>query len=199
MVPEEVELRILSVEKVLTAEEDAALTALAMPERMFVLSSAMGRNGEGTKAFEGFDGNLSEAAIALRAQIFQRVSAMDEARRAEWNALLETCFEWATIEIGDEALACPIFEVETDAKHIRRYALSFDGENYAFVRVEYSSEEIQALQEALNGQGYDCGPADGIYGPRLRDALRGFQRDHALYEAGVITFETLQALKPANP
>jgi TPR repeat protein len=56
-----------------------------------------------------------------------------------------------------------------------------------------SSNEIRAVQQALNAAGYDAGPADGDTGPRTRSALEAFQRSKGL-PVGEPDQATLQAL-----
>lgn len=47
------------------------------------------------------------------------------------------------------------------------------------------SEDIKALQEALNLAGYDAGNADGIYGPKTQAAVKKLQHDLGLEETGI--------------
>jgi tellurite resistance protein len=53
---------------------------------------------------------------------------------------------------------------------------------------------IREAQEQLNALGYDAGPADGLIGPRTRQALRDFQSSVGLPPSGVLDADTLQAL-----
>ncbi len=55
-------------------------------------------------------------------------------------------------------------------------------------------ESVRQLQIALQNQGYDPGPADGIYGERTAAAVRQFQRDSGLSADGVAGPRTLAAL-----
>jgi membrane-bound lytic murein transglycosylase B len=43
-----------------------------------------------------------------------------------------------------------------------------------------STEQVKALQEALNELGFDAGPADGQFGPRTKTAIRLYQTTHGL-------------------
>lgn len=43
-----------------------------------------------------------------------------------------------------------------------------------------STEQVKALQQALNELGFDAGPADGQFGPRTRTAIRLYQTTHRL-------------------
>jgi len=54
---------------------------------------------------------------------------------------------------------------------------------------------VASVQAELAAAGYDPGPADGRYGPRTADAIRAFQRDHALAEDGQVSPALLDALR----
>ncbi|MCI0485187.1 MAG: peptidoglycan-binding protein [Blastocatellia bacterium] len=53
---------------------------------------------------------------------------------------------------------------------------------------------IMDVQHALNEQGYEAGPVDGLVGPQTRSALARFQRDNGLPETGRIDRETARKL-----
>tara|TARA_R100001440_G_scaffold24211_4_gene39337 strand:+ start:8768 stop:10045 length:1278 start_codon:yes stop_codon:yes gene_type:complete len=58
-----------------------------------------------------------------------------------------------------------------------------------------SRQDIEALQNALNDQGYDAGTPDGILGPATRSAIRDYQRSRKLIADGYpdeILFESLK-------
>ncbi|MCX7932278.1 MAG: peptidoglycan-binding protein [Rhodovarius sp.] len=54
--------------------------------------------------------------------------------------------------------------------------------------------DVRALQQALRRAGYAPGEADGIFGPRTRDALIAFQRSRGLAPDGVVGPRTWAAL-----
>ena len=56
-----------------------------------------------------------------------------------------------------------------------------------------SSDDVKALQRALNAAGYDAGPADGVRGRRTEAALEAYQRHKGL-QIGEPKLETLKAL-----
>ncbi|MEQ8346316.1 MAG: peptidoglycan-binding domain-containing protein [Sneathiellaceae bacterium] len=58
------------------------------------------------------------------------------------------------------------------------------------------SAAVRAVQERLNGLGYEAGPADGLYGPATRRAILAFQADNGLPEDGRITPALRTALAP---
>jgi len=53
---------------------------------------------------------------------------------------------------------------------------------------------VENVQEQLQGEGYDPGPADGVMGGQTRSAIVAFQRDHGLAVTGTITHGLLRAL-----
>lgn len=53
---------------------------------------------------------------------------------------------------------------------------------------------IASTQSMLNDMGYLAGPADGVLGPRTRDAIRKFQRDSGIPATGMVTRDLLQKL-----
>jgi hypothetical protein len=57
--------------------------------------------------------------------------------------------------------------------------------------------EVAGAQERLNLLNYFTGPVDGDLGPRTRNALKSFQREHALDETGECDEATLRSLKEA--
>lgn len=54
---------------------------------------------------------------------------------------------------------------------------------------------VRGVQGRLNGQGYDCGPVDGIIGPRTAAALKSFQEDCHLPVTGELDKATRDKLK----
>jgi peptidoglycan hydrolase-like protein with peptidoglycan-binding domain len=55
-------------------------------------------------------------------------------------------------------------------------------------------EQVKAAQEALKDKGMDPGPADGVMGPKTRQALREFQKKEGLKESGRLDAETMDKL-----
>lgn len=58
-----------------------------------------------------------------------------------------------------------------------------------------SRSQVEALQAALNAQGFDSGAADGSFGPRTRQALRRWQQSVGLPADGWPTLELLEQLR----
>jgi localization factor PodJL len=55
--------------------------------------------------------------------------------------------------------------------------------------------DIAQAQSLLNKLGYDAGPADGMMGPRTKDAIAAFQRANGLAPSGKVTPELLIELE----
>jgi hypothetical protein len=58
--------------------------------------------------------------------------------------------------------------------------------------------QLQQAQQVLSRLGYDPGAADGVYGPRTRQALEAFQQAQQLPVTGVLDTPTLHALDSAT-
>jgi TPR repeat protein len=59
-------------------------------------------------------------------------------------------------------------------------------------------DAAEAAQELLAELGYDPGPADGVLGPRSRDALAAFQQDRGLPMTGENSVAVMTALAVAS-
>ena len=57
---------------------------------------------------------------------------------------------------------------------------------------------VRATQTMLNQLGFDAGPADGLMGPRTRDAIKAFQTANGLIPTGIATPDLLTSLKSAT-
>ena len=52
-------------------------------------------------------------------------------------------------------------------------------------------EAVTYIQNFLNANGYDSGPADGILGDKTANAIRNYQADHGLEATGQISDQFL--------
>lgn len=57
-----------------------------------------------------------------------------------------------------------------------------------------SGSDVQNLQDLLNGLGYKCGTADGIFGSKTQAAVKAFQQDNGLVPDGVVGMDTWSKL-----
>ncbi|MGA8309248.1 MAG: peptidoglycan-binding domain-containing protein [Terriglobales bacterium] len=56
-------------------------------------------------------------------------------------------------------------------------------------------DSLTGVQARLNNLGYDCGPVDGVSGPRTQAAVKAFQKDHGLEVDGIAGPTTQAALE----
>jgi Putative peptidoglycan binding domain len=56
------------------------------------------------------------------------------------------------------------------------------------------TEQVKAMQKALQDKGMDPGPIDGIMGPKTMAALKAFQKDQKLSESGRLDDQTREKL-----
>ncbi len=58
-----------------------------------------------------------------------------------------------------------------------------------------SGDEVRKIQQTLQGQGYNVGPIDGLFGPQTQTAVQAFQRAHGLIPDGIVGPLTWNALQ----
>ncbi len=58
-----------------------------------------------------------------------------------------------------------------------------------------SRSQVRMLQRALNRNGLNAGPVDGIMGSQTRQALQKFQSGHGLNASGQLDRQTITALR----
>ncbi|WP_296697688.1 proton-conducting transporter membrane subunit [Thiocapsa sp. UBA6158] len=73
--------------------------------------------------------------------------------------------------------------------------VSVDGTPQRLDAPPLSNALVLLIQANLDALGFDPGPADGLIGPRTRDAIRGFQTDRGITPTGAITFDLLDRLR----
>lgn len=59
--------------------------------------------------------------------------------------------------------------------------------------------EVRQLQSILQGQGYNVGPVDGLFGPQTQAAVQAFQKLKGLVPDGIVGSLTWQALQGKAP
>lgn len=69
---------------------------------------------------------------------------------------------------------------------------------YTLLKVGSRGSEVTRLQKALNDHGYPAGTADGIYGPKTRNAVINFQKAYNLSVDGIAGPETQGRLYSLN-
>ena len=58
----------------------------------------------------------------------------------------------------------------------------------------HGNDEVKSIQNVLNNLGYDAGPADGIMGPKTRQAIKMYQQDHNLPVTGQLNSNSKKIL-----
>ena len=58
----------------------------------------------------------------------------------------------------------------------------------------WSKDKVKEVQEALKGNGFDPGTADGVIGPKTNQAIRDFQKSKNVQATGRIDERTASAL-----
>jgi peptidoglycan hydrolase-like protein with peptidoglycan-binding domain len=59
--------------------------------------------------------------------------------------------------------------------------------------------DVEFVQRALTGAGYNVGPLDGIYGPMTMQAVIDFQIDNNLIPDGIVGPQTWAAIDEIYP
>lgn len=83
------------------------------------------------------------------------------------------------------------FEAPTIAKHARTFA---HHPIPPMLSMGASGPAVTALQRQLNLLGFDCGAADGVFGPKTAAAVKAFQSSHGLVPDGIVGPKTRGAL-----
>ncbi len=102
--------------------------------------------------------------------------------------------------VGGQALAVENGAVQSPAFQDRAGPASPDdtmgraAEQQQVSLEQLDSEKVRKLQQALQDQGADPGPIDGIVGPETREALRDFQQEEGIAATGQLDRQTVEAL-----
>lgn len=62
------------------------------------------------------------------------------------------------------------------------------------LKVGSRGETVRKLQEMLNSLGFNCGAADGIFGPKTQAAVKAFQKKYGLVADGIVGPQTWRKL-----
>ena len=83
----------------------------------------------------------------------------------------------------------------SDREVVLDRCVSVDGSPQRLDTPPLSNALVLLIQTHLNALGFDAGPADGLIGPRTRDAIRRFQTDRGVAPTGAVTFDLLDRLR----
>ena len=123
-------VQIVNVERVVTAEEKRALDALPVKEQIYTFLSVIGFEAQVDETLSSGGETLSEPALALKAQIQERVAAMTEQERVAFEETLLSSFPQEVIELDGVEYTFFVLELEVrvgDAVRIERYGLPLGG------------------------------------------------------------------------
>lgn len=67
----------------------------------------------------------------------------------------------------------------------------------SYLAVSMRGREVESLQTMLGDAGFDCGPADGIFGPKTESAVKALQAYAGLPLTGIVDEITRKALENA--
>lgn len=126
--------------------------------------------------------NLTEKLDQITAETADQI---EEAKDAAADSLLSESD--STPQESPQSILDP--EESVDTLEARPTATATD----ALETVKASPNLVRKVQQALTDAGFDAGAANGLFGPRTRDALSAYQQQNGLAEAG-LTKETLRAL-----
>ena len=139
-------VRIAGIEKIVTEEEKIVLNALPIREQLLVTLSAIGFDEAVSSAVEGTSLTLSEEAQAVRSQIQERISAMTETEKAEFETLMMENFPTETIEIDGVEYTFFVLDLEIiDGDEIRyeRYGFRFENGEWLLTRLFIEADEAE--------------------------------------------------------
>lgn len=155
------------------------------PDGKFVTGRAFNRTpasieGHNTGAFavemignfdvghDKFDGPQKEAMIGLARWFYKRGKYI----RFHRENAPKTC--------PGSSIDKNVFMAEVRGQIIER------GDDRVLLKVGAKGNEVKALQEKLNSLGFNCGAADGIFGPKTEAAIKAFQQRYGLAVDGIV-------------
>ena len=100
---------------------------------------------------------------------------------------------WALAADGKDAAPAPAPSAGTPEKKANYASYEYDVK-INLLRRGNSGPQVRNLQALLSAQGFDCGEADGEFGPKTAAALTAFQRAHGLAADGEFGGESFTAL-----
>ena len=136
-------VQIVNVERVVTAEEKRALDALPVKEQIYTFLSVIGFEAQVDETLSSGGETLSEPALALKAQIQERVAAMTEQERVAFEETLLSSFPQEVIELDGVEYTFFVLELEVrvgDAVRIERYGFRLEGGEWIFTRLEVADQ-----------------------------------------------------------
>ena len=99
------------------------------------------------------------------------------------------------IKYNDSASTVPENDKPDVTSDVKPDAKSDAVRNLSYKSAMMRGEDVRALQEQLNGLGFSCGKADGIFGPKTCAGVKAFQKVYNLEADGIVGPKTRGALQ----
>jgi len=129
---------VVNVDKVITVEEKQVLDVLPVKEKILTVLSIMGFDAQVNESLTNSGEELSEQAKALKEQVLNRVAAMNEAEKAEFNAALAESFPTETLVVDGVEYTWFVLEIEIrtgDEVRYERYGFRLEGEEWILTKL----------------------------------------------------------------
>ena len=137
-----VQVQIVNFDKILTAEENIAITQLKPQEQLLTFLAVIGIQPEASDALTQAQKDMSEESIAIQEQIKQRIATMSEAERTAFEDALMEYFPMETVTIDGQEYTWFTIDLEVNVDgviRIERYGFRLEGESWIFAKLEIST------------------------------------------------------------
>ena len=139
---EAAQIQIVNFDKILTAEENTAITQMKPQERLLTFLAVVGIQPQASDALSQVQENMSEETSAIQEQIKQRIATMSEAERTAFEDALMEYFPMETVTIDGQEYTWFTIDLEVNVDgviRIERYGFRLEGESWIFAKLEIST------------------------------------------------------------
>ena len=137
-----VQVQIVNFDKILTAEENTAITQMKPQEQLLTFLAVVGIQPQASDALSQVQENMSEETSAIQEQIKQRIATMSEAERTAFEDALMEYFPMETVTIDGQEYTWFTIDLEVNVDgviRIERYGFRLEGESWIFAKLEIST------------------------------------------------------------
>lgn len=139
---EAAQVQIVNFDKILTAEENTAITQMKPQEQLLTFLAVVGIQPQASDALSQVQENMSEETSAIQEQIKQRIATMSEAERTAFEDALMEYFPMETVTIDGQEYTWFTIDLEVNVDgviRIERYGFRLEGESWIFAKLEIST------------------------------------------------------------
>ena len=139
---EAAQIQIVNFDKILTAEENTAITQMKPQEQLLTFLAVVGIQPQASDALSQVQENMSEETSAIQEQIKQRIATMSEAERTAFEDALMEYFPMETVTIDGQEYTWFTIDLEVNVDgviRIERYGFRLEGESWIFAKLEIST------------------------------------------------------------